>query len=80
MSKFRDLLDLDAQNSTISNGEQESVMSGKVGTQSSTFCMLPFMHIYGSAGGDLKIVVKHRRYLNNPVNSEETWNNSTTEN
>ena len=50
MSKFRDLLDLDAQQ--YLNGEQESVMSGKVGTQSSTFCMLPFMHIYGSAGGN----------------------------
>ena len=41
-------------------------MSGKEGTQSSTFCMLPYaMHIYGSAGGT-QPVVKHRRYQTTP--------------
>ena len=52
-------------------------MSGKVGTQSSTFCMLPFMHIYGSAGGDLVPCCEAQEIpLNNPGESaEETWNN-----
>ena len=52
-------------------------MSGKVGIQSSTFCMLPFMHIYGSAGGNLVPCCEAQEIpLNNPGESaEETWNN-----
>ena len=51
-------------------------MSGKEGTQSSTFCMLPSMHIYGSAGGT-QPCCEAQEILKQPVNAmEETWNNS----
>jgi sulfatase maturation enzyme AslB (radical SAM superfamily) len=45
--------------------------------QSKTFCMLPFMHIYGSAGGDIVPCCEAQEQpLNNPNESvETTWNN-----
>jgi sulfatase maturation enzyme AslB (radical SAM superfamily) len=45
--------------------------------QSKTFCMLPFMHIYGSAGGDIVPCCEAQEEpLNNPNESAETtWNN-----
>ena len=45
--------------------------------QSSSFCMLPFMHIYGSAGGDLVPCCEAQEVpLNNPGESaEQSWNN-----
>jgi len=44
---------------------------------SSTFCMLPFMHIYGTANGNLVPCCEAQEtYLNNPGESAETaWNN-----
>lgn len=44
---------------------------------SNTFCMLPFMHIYGSAGGDLVPCCEAQELpLNNPNESAITsWNN-----
>ena len=57
-------------------GSRESVMSGKEGTQSSTFCMLPFYAYLRQCWWKLSPVVKHRRYQTTLVNSEETWNNS----
>ena len=52
-------------------------MSGKADISSSTFCMLPFMHIYGSAGGNLVPCCEAQEIpLNNPGESaEDTWNN-----
>lgn len=45
--------------------------------QSKTFCMLPFMHIYGSAGGDIVPCCEAQEQpLNNPNESAQaTWNN-----
>jgi sulfatase maturation enzyme AslB (radical SAM superfamily) len=45
---------------------------------SSTFCMLPFMHIYGSAGGDMVPCCEAQEIpLNNPGESaQQSWNNS----
>jgi len=44
---------------------------------SDTFCMLPFMHIYGSAGGDMVPCCEAQELpLNNPGESAlESWNN-----
>lgn len=44
---------------------------------SKTFCMLPFMHIYGSAGGDMVPCCEAQEVaLNNPGESAlESWNN-----
>ena len=44
---------------------------------SKTFCMLPFMHIYGSAGGDMVPCCEAQEIaLNNPGESAlESWNN-----
>lgn len=44
---------------------------------SSTFCMLPFMHIYGTANGNLVPCCEAQEtYLNNPGESAESaWNN-----
>lgn len=44
---------------------------------SNTFCMLPFMHIYGSAGGDMVPCCEAQELpLNNPGESAlESWNN-----
>lgn len=53
-------------------------MSGKVDLKSSpTFCMLPFMHIYGSAGGNLVPCCEAQEIpLNNPgEDAEQAWNN-----
>jgi len=45
--------------------------------KSSTFCMLPFMHIYGSAGGDMVPCCEAQEVpLNNPGESAlDSWNN-----
>jgi len=45
--------------------------------QSKTFCMLPFMHIYGSAKGDLVPCCEAQETpLNNPgETAQESWNN-----
>lgn len=45
--------------------------------QSKTFCMLPFMHIYGSAGGDMVPCCEAQEIpLNNPGETAlESWNN-----
>jgi MoaA/NifB/PqqE/SkfB family radical SAM enzyme len=45
--------------------------------ESSTFCIIPFIHIYGSAGGDLVPCCEAQEIpLNNPGESaEESWNN-----
>lgn len=45
---------------------------------SETFCMLPFMHIYGSAGGDLVPCCEAQELpLNNPGETAlESWNNN----
>lgn len=45
---------------------------------SKTFCMLPFMHIYGSAGGDMVPCCEAQEVpLNNPGESaQRSWNNS----
>ena len=45
--------------------------------KSDTFCMLPFMHIYGSARGDLVPCCEAQEVqLNNPGESaQDTWNN-----
>ena len=45
--------------------------------QSPTFCMLPFMHIYGSAGGNIVPCCEaQEEALNNPGESAiSTWNN-----
>lgn len=45
--------------------------------QSKTFCMLPFMHIYGSAGGDIVPCCEAQEQpLNDPNESAQaTWNN-----
>ena len=53
-------------------------MNGKVDLKNSpTFCMLPFMHIYGSAGGNLVPCCEAQEIpLNKPGESaEESWNN-----
>ncbi|MDC1257254.1 twitch domain-containing radical SAM protein [bacterium] len=44
---------------------------------SETFCMLPFMHIYGSAGGNLVPCCEaQEEALNNPgETAQESWNN-----
>lgn len=44
---------------------------------SNTFCMLPFMHIYGSAGGDMVPCCEAQETpLNNPGESaQQSWNN-----
>ena len=46
--------------------------------KSSTFCMLPFMHIYGSAGGDMVPCCEAQELpLNNPGETAlESWNNN----
>lgn len=46
-------------------------------SQSKTFCMLPFMHIYGSAGGDMVPCCEAQELpLNNPGETAlESWNN-----
>ena len=45
--------------------------------QSKTFCMLPFMHIYGTAGGDIVPCCEAQEVpLNNPGETAlESWNN-----
>ena len=45
---------------------------------SDTFCMLPFMHIYGSAGGDMVPCCEAQEVPLNEVgeSAEESWNNS----
>lgn len=45
--------------------------------ESKTFCILPFIHIYGSAGGDLVPCCEAQEHpLNNPGETAlETWNN-----
>ena len=45
---------------------------------SKTFCMLPFMHIYGSAGGDMVPCCEAQELpLNNPGETAlESWNNN----
>tara|TARA_B100000035_G_C21029012_1_gene567478 strand:+ start:311 stop:1552 length:1242 start_codon:yes stop_codon:yes gene_type:complete len=45
--------------------------------ESNTFCMLPFMHIYGSAGGDMVPCCEAQEEpLNNPGETAiESWNN-----
>ena len=45
--------------------------------QSKTFCMLPFMHIYGTAGGDIVPCCEAQETpLNNPGETAlESWNN-----
>jgi sulfatase maturation enzyme AslB (radical SAM superfamily) len=45
--------------------------------QSPTFCMLPFMHIYGSAGGDLVPCCEAQETpLNDPgETAQQSWNN-----
>lgn len=45
--------------------------------KSKTFCMLPFMHIYGSAGGDMVPCCEAQEVpLNNPGETAlESWNN-----
>jgi hypothetical protein len=45
--------------------------------KSKTFCMLPFMHIYGSAGGDIVPCCEAQEIpLNNPGESAiSSWNN-----
>ena len=45
--------------------------------KSSTFCMLPFMHIYGSAGGNMVPCCEAQEIpLNNPGETAlESWNN-----
>ena len=45
--------------------------------ESDTFCMLPYVHIYGTAGGDLVPCCEAQEIpLNNPNESAiETWNN-----
>lgn len=45
--------------------------------KSSSFCMLPFMHVYGSAGGDMVPCCEAQEIpLNNPNESAlESWNN-----
>ena len=44
---------------------------------SDTFCMLPFMHIYGSAGGDMVPCCEAQEVPLNEVGegAEESWNN-----